>query len=94
MLLSEKAEYDDTSHTLRLIQKHDAQPVLDSVKLLRQGDVGKDSRHVGRVPFHIIEMWLQEAGVSFDDREAVQQVMDRKLMSGEFNAFRVWQGTY
>ena len=37
---------------------------------------------------------LKEAGVKWDDVEARQQVVKRKILSGEFDKFRVWKGTY
>lgn len=96
MKLNESVQYDDLTDTLHVIQKHDAQPVLDSVRLLKQAETPKlsENRHVGRVPFHIIEQWVKEAGVSFDNYEAVREVIDRKLQSGEFNKLRIWEGRY
>lgn len=96
MLLNETVKYDDMTDTLHVIKKHDAQPVLDSVSKLKQIEQPKfsEKRHVGRVPFHILEQWINEAGVSFDDYEATREVIDRKLMSGEFNKLRIWEGNY
>jgi hypothetical protein len=39
-------------------------------------------------------MWLKEAGVRWDDHEAKKQIIRKKLLSGDFAAFRVWEGTY
>jgi nucleoside permease NupC len=42
----------------------------------------------------LLGMWLKEAGVSWDDTAAVKDVLKRKLMSNEFSALRVWEGSY
>lgn len=77
-------------------ETHDPTPTLDFVQGLKSaGHVGfGENRHVGRVPFFLLEMWVKEAGVSFDDQEAVKEVLKKKLLSGEFNNLRPWEGTY
>lgn len=52
-----------------------------------------DSVPVGVIPGWLLTLWLQEAGVSWDD-DARDDVIRRKLMSGEYNALRPWQGTF
>ena len=59
-----------------------------------QNSFGSDYKHVGNVDMALLGIWLKEAGVSWDDTEAVKDVLKRKLMSNEFSALRVWQGTY
>ena len=51
-------------------------------------------RHVGRVPGAMVSLWLKEAGVKWDDTHAANDVIKRKMLSGEFSAFRNWEGTY
>jgi hypothetical protein len=41
----------------------------------------------------LIHEWLKEAGVSHDD-PAAQDVLRKKLLSGDADAFRVWKGTF
>lgn len=75
----------------------DPNPVLDNVAALRQEEnnrPGQDFWHIGRVDAHVFEMWVKEAGVSFDDREAVLEVLRRKLLSSDNAAFRVRQGAF
>ncbi len=43
---------------------------------------------------HILSQWLKEAGVDWSDRGAAQEVIKRKMLSGDFAKFRVWEGTY
>jgi len=42
----------------------------------------------------LLAQWARDAGIKWDDREAMREMLDRKLMSGEFAAFRVWEGRY
>jgi hypothetical protein len=73
----------------------DNQPALDDAAALRSAGLGQtgENRLVGRVPMNIVADWLKEAGVRMDD-PAAKDVIRRKMLSGDFDAFRVWQGTY
>lgn len=73
----------------------DNQPALDDAAALRCAGLGQtgESRLVGRVPMNIVADWLKEAGVKMSD-PAAKDVIRRKLLSGDFAAFRVWQGTF
>ena len=96
MKLNEQWAYDDAADRLLIKETHDVQPVLDGVAALKSAGLTgtAERRHVGRVPFAVLENWVREAGVSFDDPEAVKEVMHRKLLSGEFSKFRIWEGEY
>jgi hypothetical protein len=77
----------------------DPNPALDSAKALRSNDKttmfgGKESWHVARVDAHVLEQWVKEAGLRFDDREAVRDLIKRKLLDGDNAAFRVHEGTW
>ena len=78
-------------------QTHDFTPYVRQVRQARDltngGRVG-ESRHVGRIPTKLLTIWLKEAGVSWTDTNAVQDVIRRKLMSGEFSALRNWEGNF
>jgi hypothetical protein len=64
--------------------------------MLREAGVGQtgESRLVGTIPMHIVAEWMKEAGLSWDDNEAKKDVIKRKMLSGDFDKFRVWKGTY
>jgi len=47
----------------------------------------------GEIPLHIVEMWAKEAGIKWGD-PAMKDVIKRKLLSGDFDKFRVWKGTF
>jgi hypothetical protein len=93
--LSEKYSFEGD----RLIVKKtfDASHMLNDAKHARevtQNSFGSDYKHVGNVDMGLLGIWLKEAGVSWDDTPAVKEVLKRKLMSNEFSALRVWEGSY
>lgn len=67
----------------------DPNPALDEVK--RVADAGAhifgESEEIGRIPGWLVTQWLQEAGVKWDD-PAADDVIERKLMSGDYALFR------
>lgn len=78
-------------------KRTDPTPVLESVKLLRNEQPAAplaDSVQVARLDAHVVEMWAQEAGIRWDDRAAMRDLIRRKLLDSDNAAFRVWQGTY
>lgn len=81
---------------LILHKRTDPTPALEAVKAAKQAPVVpmSDSVHVGRIDKHVLEAWIKEAGVKFNDRAAVQEVIKRKLLDGDFAKFRVWEGSY
>lgn len=88
--------FSDDSRIIRQ-KTTDPTPVLDQAAALRSAEVkgfGSENRLVGRIDGHVLEMWLKEAGVRFDDKPAVREVIRKKLLCGENSAFRVWGGTF
>ncbi len=77
------------------IKKQDWTPNLEHAKMLRDAGCAEfgDSRLVGTVDAALINEWLKEAGISWDD-PARSDVIKRKMLSGEFDKLRVWKGTY
>ena len=75
----------DASHML-----NDAQHARETA----DNAFGSDYKHVGNVDLAMLGVWLKEAGVSWEDTQAVKDVIKRKLMSNEFSALRVWEGSY
>ena len=75
---------------------HSADSALKAVQSARDAGLGVngDMRHVGRVPGALIAQWLKEAGVKWNDIAARNEVIKRKMLSGEFAAFRNWEGSY
>jgi hypothetical protein len=65
---------------------------VEAIKELNGGILG-ESRLAGEIPLHIVEMWAKEAGIKWGD-PAMKDVIKRKLLSGDFDKFRVWKGTF
>lgn len=74
----------------------DPNPSLQAVKMAREAEQSpmSDSWHVGRIDAHVLELWLKEAGVKYHERDKVKEVIRKKLLDGDFAAFRVKEGTF
>ena len=93
MKLSEKPMWLDDK--LIIHATHSAAPALEALRHIKDAGAGLgDMRHVGRVPGAMVALWLKEAGVKWDDTHAANDVIKRKMLSGDFSAFRNWEGTY
>lgn len=83
---------------------HDFTPVMKQMEEIRQkGIIGmggatttaSDSRFIGRIPMALIAEWCKEAGVKWEDTYARGEIVKKKILSGEFDAFRSdWKGRY
>ena len=83
---------------------HDPSDTLKQMEQIRQegiigmgGDktIASETRFVGRIPLFLVTEWLKEAGVKWDDSQARDDVIRRKILSGEFDKFRSdWRGNY
>lgn len=69
---------------------------IEKAKQIREAGIGQtgESRLVGTIPMHIVAEWVKEAGLNWDDNEAKKDVIKRKMLSGDFDKFRIWKGTY
>ena len=96
MKIGEKIHYNESDNKIVIQKTHDMNPELHRAQMLRDAGAGQsgESRLVGTIPLHLIAEWCKEAGVKWDDVQARQEVMKRKILSGEFDKFRVWKGTY
>ena len=92
--ISEQVFVDGTKLIVK--ETHDLAPVLESAAELRShGHLGfSENRHVARVPMALLAQWARDAGIKWDDQPAMQDMLARKLMSGEFSKFRVWEGKF
>jgi hypothetical protein len=93
--ISEKFSFEDDK--LLIKKTFDASNMLNDAQHARettQNSFGSDYKHVGNVDLGLLGIWLKEAGVSWEDTEAMKEVIKRKMMSNEFSALRVWEGSY
>jgi hypothetical protein len=94
MLIDEKITAVHNGVEVR--KKFDNNVYLNEVEQIRKQGLGQtgDNRLVGRIPMHLIEQWAKEAGITWSDRAAMQDLVKRKMLSGDFDKFRVWKGKY
>ena len=73
-----------------------ADRALADARLAR--DAGKqssgDNKLIATLPMELITLWLKEAGVSWSDSYACQEVVKRNLLDPKNSKFRVWEGKY
>lgn len=81
-----------------IVQKtYDLEPVLEQNAKLRSVDnpgVWGESRHVASLPGWLVFQWMKEAGIHVNDTAARDEMLKKKLLSGEFSKLRIWEGTY
>jgi hypothetical protein len=96
MKIGEKILYDHTQDKVVIQKTHDVTPEMHRAQALRDAGAGQKGEHrlVGTIPLNLIAEWCKEAGVKWDDSQARQEVVKRKILSGDFDKFRVWKGTY
>ena len=90
-------KYSFEGDNLIIKKTFDASHVLNDAQHAREvtkNSFGSDWKHAGYVDMGMLGSWLKEAGVSWEDTEAVKDVIKKKLMSGEFQALRVWEGKW
>jgi len=77
-------------------QRHDVSQALKDARMARDAGIGMsgENKLAGFLDPAILGAWLKEAGVSWSDTEAAKEVVKRKMISGDFAKFRVWEGTY
>lgn len=71
-------------------RSQDVQSILDynKEKQIAGSVAGGEMRHVGQVPFVVVEGWLRESGLKLGSKEFAEYVK-KKLMSGEFSKLLV-----
>ncbi len=96
MKLGEKLHVDEANQKIIVENIHDVNPVLDRAEKLRNAglDGVGESKLVGTIPLFLIQEWCKEAGVKWSDIHARQDVVKKKILSGDFDKLRVWKGTY
>ena len=86
---------DNHDGTFVVQRQFNNEPYLNRVEKIRElnGGILGESRLAGEIPLHIVETWAKEAGIKWSD-PAMKDVIKRKLLSGDFDKFRVWKGTF
>ena len=96
MKTKEQVQYNRKEDKIEVARTFDNAPSLDRAENLRKAKVGMtgENRLVGSIPLHIMAQWCKDAGVNWNDIEARKEVVRKNILSGEFDKFRVWQGTF
>ena len=96
MLIDKKVSYSFSEDKLLIKKKYANKPYVANVKQMK--DMGIDgfgeNKLVGRIPMHLMADWIKEAGLEWSDTEAVRDMMRKKLLSGDFDKIRPWEGTF
>ena len=92
--ISEKVSFEHDNMVIH--QRHDVSQALKDAEMARAAGIGMsgENRLVGFLEGPVLAGWLKEAGVAWSDTEAAKEVVKRKMQSGEFSKFRVWEGSY
>jgi len=92
--VSENISFEHDNMVIK--QRHDVSQALKDAQMAKDAGVGMsgENRLAGFLDGAVLGAWLKEAGVSWSDTEAAKEVVKRKMMSGEFSKFRVWEGSF
>jgi hypothetical protein len=93
--IRESVSFDDDKIIIK--KTYNADVMLRDAQKARElspNEFGSDHKYVGSVDMALVNIWLKEAGVSWEDTNAVNDVIKKKLMSNEFQKLRVWDGTW
>jgi hypothetical protein len=92
----EKVHYHNDSDKFTIQRQYDVNPILEQNKVIRDAGAGVtgENRLVGRIPMFMVTEWMKEAGVALDDNDARKEIIRKKMLSGDFDKFRVWGGTF
>jgi len=92
--IAEKISFEHDNMVIK--QRHDVSQALKDAQSARDAGVGMsgENRLAGFLDGAVLGAWLKEAGVAWSDTEAAKEVVKRKMMSGEFSKFRVWEGSF
>lgn len=92
----EKVHFHGDGNKFTIQRQYDVNPTLDQAKIIRDSGAGVtgENRLVGRIPMFMVTEWMKEAGVALDDMDARKEIIRKKMLSGEFDKFRVWEGKF
>ena len=92
----EKVHYHADGEKFTVQRQYDVNPTLQQAKIIRDSGAGVtgENRLVGRIRMFMVDQWMKEAGVAHNDNEARKEIIRKKMLSGDFDKFRVWGGTF
>jgi len=96
MKTGERATRSADGRTLTIHRRFANDPYLKKAEQMREQGTGMtgENRLAGIVPMHLLAEWIKVAGLTWEDTDAVKDLVRRKMLSGDFDKLRVWQGRY
>lgn len=76
------------------VRSYDFQQAIDETKVLAETEKPDDWWHVGHIPMELMAIWIKEAGLKWEDTQAVSDLVRKKLLSGEYANLRPHQGSF
>lgn len=89
-----RAKYDELEDKLIVHRVQDVEPILKQVERERQVEREAPGlgRKVGTIPGVIIEQYLKENGVTYEEFIRDNTHINRIMMDPDYKKFRVWEG--
>jgi len=86
-----KTRWFDEDGKIIIQRKQDVQLILDANKEQHNNGYKPNTfgRHVGRIPFVVLEQWLKESGKTRITDPEFQEYIKKKLMGGDFTKLLV-----
>lgn len=86
--------YDQLADTTAIERVQDCTPIADYTANLRAvGAVGgNEMRHAARFPAVIVEAYINDSGITWNEFLSNQDHVKRMLADPALKAFRVWEG--
>lgn len=75
--------------TLKVNRVQDCEPIIESVKILRDLTPSKEMRHVARIPAVIVEKYCNLAGIHFSEFMRNPDHLQRVLDDPDLRHFRI-----
>ena len=95
MKIADKMTYDHSTDKIIHQKTYDNSDTIARVEDIKRSEInkfGSDYKFVGSVPMNLLNDWIKEAGLTWEDTNEVNEVMKKKLMSGEFDKLMAWKG--
>ena len=95
MKIKERSFLDGTS--LITQTTWNPEPALKRARQVRDGKPVwqvPEGQHIATVPRFLLERWMEEDGVKYDDHAALDEMLARRLNSSDYLHLRTGQGLY
>lgn len=85
-----KTKIKEEDDKVVIARSQDVQSILDynKEKQIAGTVAGGEMRHVGQIPFVVVEQWLSESGLKLGSKEFAEYVK-KKLLSGNYSKLMV-----